>query len=63
MLAGVAETFSTASFFRAVSLSIPFFLRKTLIVVRSALFGLQSSPLTGSCKQTGQDCGSVDWPY
>jgi hypothetical protein len=32
---------------------MPFFLRKTLIVVRRALFGLQSSPFTGSCKQTG----------
>lgn len=54
VLVGVAATFSTASCFRAASLSMPFFLRKTFIVVRSALFGLQSSALTGSCKQTGQ---------
>ena len=54
VLLGVAVTFSTASCFRAVSLSMPFFLRKTFIVVRSALLGLQSSALTGSCKQTGQ---------
>ncbi len=44
---------SSKSFLRDASLSMPFFLRKTLIVVRRALFGLQSSPFTGSCKQTG----------
>ena len=36
--------------------------RKTLIVVRNDLFGLQSSAATGLCSQTGQDDGSVDWP-
>ena len=59
---GAIGPLSASSFLRAASLSIPFFLKKTLIVVRSALFGLQSSALTGSCKQTGQACGSEDWP-
>lgn len=36
--------------------------RKTLIVVRRDLFGLQSSAATGVCSQTGQDEGRVDWP-
>lgn len=55
-VAEVAEVLalSTSSFLRAASLSMPFFLRKTFIVVRKALFGLQSSALTGSCRQTGQ---------
>lgn len=36
--------------------------KKTLIVVRSDLFGLQSSAATGECSQTGHvDC-RVDWP-
>ena len=35
--------------------------RKTLIVVRSALCGLQSSPDRGECSHTGHDEGSVDW--
>ncbi len=34
--------------------------RKTLIVVRSALWGLQSSADRGECSQTGHDEGSVD---
>ena len=41
---------------------MPFFFRKTLIVVRRALLGRQSSALTGSCKQMGHAWGSEDWP-
>lgn len=36
-------------------------LKNTLIVVRSALCGLQSSADRGECSQTGQEAGSVDW--
>lgn len=36
--------------------------RKTLMVVRKALCGLQSSAETGECSQTGQVVGRVDWP-
>ena len=36
--------------------------RKTLIVVRNDLFGLQSLAATGVCSQTGHDEGRVDWP-
>jgi hypothetical protein len=36
--------------------------RKTFMVVRSDLFGLQSSAATGECSQTGHvDC-KLDWP-
>ena len=36
--------------------------KKTFIVVRSDLFGLQSSAATGECSQTGHvDC-KLDWP-
>ncbi len=60
--AGAAAAWSIISFFRAASRSIPFFLRNTLIVVRRALLGRQSSALTGSCKQIGQAWGREDWP-
>ena len=36
--------------------------RKTLMVVRSDLFGVQSSAETGLCSQTGHVEGRVDWP-
>jgi hypothetical protein len=36
--------------------------RKTLIVVRRDLCGLQSSAATGVCSHTGQEDGSVEWP-
>jgi len=36
--------------------------RKTRIVVRSDLFGLQSAAVRGLCSQTGHDGGRVDWP-
>jgi hypothetical protein len=35
--------------------------KNTLIVVRSALCGLQSSADSGECSQTGHEAGSVDW--
>ena len=59
---GVAAAFSSISFFLADSLSITFFFKKTLIVVRRALLGRQSSALTGSCKHTGHASGSEAWP-
>lgn len=53
---GVASLARWASrFFSAVR-------RKTLIVVRSALLGLQSSADRGECSQIGHDEGSDDWP-
>jgi hypothetical protein len=35
--------------------------KNTLMVVRSALCGLQSSADSGECSQTGHDAGRVDW--
>lgn len=35
--------------------------RNTLIVVRKALCGLQSSADRGECSQTGHEVGKVDW--
>lgn len=35
--------------------------RNTLMVVRSALCGLQSSPDSGECSQTGHEAGKVEW--
>lgn len=69
MSAGVAATSGTvgcglflASFDRMASRFFSSVRRKTLIVVRRDLFGLQSSAATGVCSQTGQEEGRVDWP-
>lgn len=35
--------------------------KNTLIVVRNALCGLQSSADNGECSQTGQEAGREDW--
>jgi len=52
-------------FLASLSLASRFFSsvrRKTLIVVRRDLFGLQSAAETGLCSQTGHEDGSVEWP-
>ena len=36
-------------------------LKKTLMVVRRDLWGLQSSAESGECSQTGHEAGNVDW--
>lgn len=50
------------SFCRRASRFFSSVLRNIFMVVRKALFGLQSSAETGVCSQTGHDEGSVDWP-
>lgn len=60
--AGVTGVVSLASLTRRASRFFSSVRRKTLIVVRRDLFGLQSSAATGVCSQTGHDEGSVDWP-
>lgn len=47
---------------RAASRFFSSVFRKTLIVVRSDLYTVQSSPETGECSQTGQDEDNIDWP-
>jgi len=50
-------------FFASLSLASRFFSsvrRKTLIVVRRDLFGLQSAADTGLCSQTGHEEGNVE---
>ena len=37
--------------------------KNTLMVVRNALCGLQSSADSGECSQTGHELGSVDWQF
>lgn len=69
--AGVAEGFAStgvmgvagvASFACDVSLFFSAVFRKALVVMRSLLFGLQSSTETGVCSQTGQVDGRVVLP-
>jgi len=52
-----------SSFSRRASRFFSSVRRKTLIVVRRDLFGLQSAAATGVCSQTGQEEGRVDWPF
>jgi hypothetical protein len=59
---GVAGALFFVSFNRSASRFFSSVRRKTLIVVRRDLFGLQSSAATGVCSQTGQEEGRVDWP-
>jgi hypothetical protein len=59
---GVAGALFFVSFNRSASRFFSSVRRKTLIVVRRDLFGLQSSAATGVCSQTGQEDGRVDWP-
>lgn len=59
---GVWDASSACSFPFCVSLFFSSVLRNTFMVVRKALFGLQSSALTGSCAQTGQASGRDVWP-
>ncbi len=60
---GVSGGVSLRSFSRSASLFFSSVLRKTLIVVRNDLLGLQSSVATGVCSQTAHEEGNVDWPY
>jgi hypothetical protein len=53
---------SFASFNRRASRFFSSVRRKTLIVVRNDLWGLQSSDATGLCSQTGHVDGKLDWP-
>lgn len=62
-VAGVAGGVFFSSFTRNASLFFSSVLKKTLIVVRNDLLGLQSSAATGVCSQTGHDEGNVDWPF
>jgi len=62
-VAGVSGGVFLRSFRRRASLFFSSVLKKTLIVVRNDLLGLQSSAATGVCSQTGHDEGNVDWPY
>ena len=57
---GVAGVESLDSFGRLASRFFSAVRRNTLIVVRSDLFGLQSSALKGECSQTGHDDGRFD---
>ena len=59
---GVIGGLVFASFNRRASRFFSSVRRKTLIVVRRDLFGLQSPPETGVCSQTGHEEGRVDWP-
>lgn len=59
---GVSGVLFFSSFRRRASRFFSSVRRKTLIVVRKDLLGLQSSAATGVCSQTGQDEGRVDWP-
>ena len=59
---GVSGGEAFASFNLAASRFFSSVLKKTLIVVRRDLFGLQSSAETGVCSQTGHEEGRVDWP-
>lgn len=59
---GVSGGEAFASFNRAASRFFSSVLKKTFIVVRRDLFGLQSSAETGVCSQTGHEEGRVDWP-
>lgn len=59
---GVSGGLFFSSFRRRASRFFSSVRRKTLIVVRKDLLGLQSSPATGVCSQTGQDEGRVNWP-
>jgi hypothetical protein len=60
--AGVAGGLTFASLDRRASRFFSSVLRKTLIVVRRDLRGLQSSAATGVCSQTGHEEGRFDWP-
>jgi hypothetical protein len=57
---GVAGVISLTSLDRSASRFFSAVRRKTLIVVRSDLFGLQSSADKGECSQTGHEEGSED---
>lgn len=59
---GVGGALSFASFGRLASLFFSSVRRKTLIVVRRALCGLQSSKESGECSHTGQEDGRRAWP-
>lgn len=59
---GVSGGDAFASFNLAASRFFSSVLKKTLIVVRRDLFGLQSSAETGACSKTGHEEGRVDWP-
>lgn len=64
--ASAAVFVDSVSFFSLCRLDSLFFSavrRKTLMVVRNDLFGLQSWAERGECSQTGQDCGKLDWPF
>lgn len=54
---GVGGADSLASFARKASLFFSAVRKKTFMVVRRDLFGLQSSAERGECSQTGQDDG------
>lgn len=57
---GVTGVASLTSLERSASRFFSAVRRKTLIVVRSDLFGLQSSADKGECSQIGQEEGSDD---
>lgn len=59
---GVAGGVSLNFFNRNASRFFSSVRKKTLIVVRNDLFGLQSSAATGVCSQTGHEEGREDWP-
>lgn len=59
---GVGGGLFLTSFNRRASRFFSSVRRKTLIVVRRDLLGLQSSAATGVCSHTGQEEGRVDWP-
>ena len=59
---GVNGGVSLASFNLRASRFFSSVRRKTLIVVRNDLWGLQSSDATGLCSQTGHVEGRLDWP-
>jgi len=59
---GVSGGVFFSSFRRKASRFFSSVRKKTLIVVRNDLLGLQSAAATGVCSQTGQDEGRLDWP-
>jgi hypothetical protein len=59
---GVTGAAFFTSLGRLASLFFSSVRRKTRIVVRNALCGLQSSADSGLCSQTGHESGKLDWP-
>lgn len=59
---GVMGVMGVDSFAWELSRFFSAVLRKALVVMRSLLFGLQSSAETGVCSHTGQVDGSVNLP-